>query len=237
MKRALALLLGLMFAADAHAARVAVMYFKYTGSDEALAPLGVAIAEMVIRDLNDGSGRYTVVERNELQAVLSELDLGHSAYADQASAVKVGHLLSADYLVLGSYEMTPAGLRVDARIVDSETGVLIGQYGAFDKPKRFATLEADLSAALKASLDAKAATEPVGTSTPSRSERATAPEATPRGIARPDPQAVDAAVAFGEGLIHLDEKDLPRAREAFERAVTADPSLEDARAALEGLEL
>lgn len=56
-------------------------------------------------------------------------------------------------------------------------------------------------------------------------------------VVTPDPDAVDAAVAFSEGLILLDGDDVPRAREAFEQALAKDPNLEEARAQLAALEL
>ncbi|HJN78204.1 MAG TPA: CHASE2 domain-containing protein [Myxococcota bacterium] len=45
------------------------------------------------------------------------------------------------------------------------------------------------------------------------------------------------ALAFSEGLIFLDDKDAPRAREAFEKAVAADPNLQPAKDALAALEI
>jgi uncharacterized protein YegL len=48
------------------------------------------------------SKRFTLVERNDLQALLQELELSLSAIADPESAAKLGKLLGAEYLILPS---------------------------------------------------------------------------------------------------------------------------------------
>ena len=53
----------------------------------------------------------------------------------------------------------------------------------------------------------------------------------------PDAQTLEAAVAFSEGLIHLDRSDVPRARESFQQALAADPQLDAARQALGTLDI
>ena len=52
-----------------------------------------------------------------------------------------------------------------------------------------------------------------------------------------DADTVKAAVAYSEGLIFLDHKDTTRAREAFEKALVADPKLAAARTELAALDL
>ena len=44
-------------------------------------------------------------------------------------------------------------------------------------------------------------------------------------------------MAFSEGLIALDKKDVGRAREAFETAIEANPNLDLAKAELAGLDI
>ena len=99
----LATLLCLVVARPASAAdsRVAVLYFENQGNPE-LEPLKVGLAQMLISDLT-GTPGVAMVERTQLQAILNELELGHSGKVDPETAARVGKLLGAEYMVLGTY--------------------------------------------------------------------------------------------------------------------------------------
>jgi curli biogenesis system outer membrane secretion channel CsgG len=100
---------------------VAVLYFDYQGKNEELSVLKKGIAQMLISDLS-ASAAFTVVERDRLEEVLAELKLGQTKAFDPASAAKIGELLGAKFLVLGGYFDVMGTLRVDARVVEVETG-------------------------------------------------------------------------------------------------------------------
>jgi hypothetical protein len=54
------------------------------------------------------TNRFTVIERKRIQSAISEQNLGSSDRINQASAVKVGQLLGADYLIIVAVnEWTP----------------------------------------------------------------------------------------------------------------------------------
>lgn len=237
---------------QARAGAVAVLYFENQGQPN-LEALKVGLAQMLVTDIKS-SGDVDVVERERLQEVLDELELGHKGVVNEATAAKVGKLLGAQYLVMGSYFEMMGTLRIDARVVDVETGRIVHAYGANDATAKFLTIEKDIAGSLSTNLadlthtsrsqtrttptDVRSeAAPPAATGTPSGSSgtaSATTPIAT---TIAPDPKAIDAAVAYSEGLIHLDQKDLPRAREAFERAVAADPQLDAAKAELARMQL
>jgi hypothetical protein len=48
---------------------------------------------------------------------------------------------------------------------------------------------------------------------------------------------LDAALKFSDGLIALDQHELPRARASFEAAIAADPRLDAAKAQLASMDL
>jgi hypothetical protein len=56
-----------------------------------------------------------------------------------------------------------------------------------------------------------------------------------RAVAAAHP--LDAALALSEGLIALDNHELPRARDSFQKALADDPRMEAARTQLAALEL
>ena len=109
--------------------------------------LGRAAADELATQLVQ-TGKYTVIERAQLDAILREQNLGASGAVTAATAAKVGKLLGVQLLLTGSItafsiKRTSIGLRgiggsysnaeskVDARLVNTETGevmiVAVGQ--------------------------------------------------------------------------------------------------------------
>ncbi len=159
LRRAL-LLLGLaLMPALAHAGpdTVAVLYFHNQGNPT-LEPLKVGLAQMLITDLQQAAvarpqpGRWTVVERSQLQALLDELELGHSGVVDADTAARLGKLLGAEWLVLGSYFELMGTLRVDSRLVKVETGEIAFAAGVDGGTADFRRMEGELAAGLATAL-------------------------------------------------------------------------------------
>jgi TolB-like protein len=243
-------------AGAAEPTKLAVMYFESSASDPKLDMLRLGLAQMLITDLS-GSGRYDVVERSRLNELLAELELQRTDAVDPDTAVKAGKLVGAHYMVLGSYFELMGTLRVDARVVDVETGQLVS-VGATGTTATFLDLEKQVAKALEGAIaDAEARrVERGGAARPDKGEAPPrtrgAPTESPAPASEPTPasplptpaptpaptQAADplgAALAFSEGLDLLDRKDLARARARFERALELDPQLADARAELAAL--
>ena len=109
--------------------------------------LGKAAADELATQLVQ-TGKYTVIERAQLDAILREQNLGASGAVTSATAAKVGKLLGVQLILTGSItafsiKRTSIGLRgiggtysnaeskVDARLVNTETGevmvVAVGQ--------------------------------------------------------------------------------------------------------------
>jgi len=134
-------------AAAAEPATVAILYFDYDGKDDELAMLRKGLAQMLISDLL-GTPAIRVVERDRLQEVMTELKLQATTKIDATSAVKAGKLLGARYLVVGGYFDVMQAFRVDARVIDVETGKVMFSAGANGKPDEFLTLEQKLAGEL-----------------------------------------------------------------------------------------
>lgn len=110
-------------ASDKPLAPVAVMPFKDLTNDPELAWLSVGIAETMTVDLRKGS-QLQVVERDQLNHALAELKLQGLKPTDESSASKLGKMVGARTVVLGSYQAVDRQLRIVARFVDVETGVV-----------------------------------------------------------------------------------------------------------------
>lgn len=64
-------------------------------------PVGQGMADMLVTELVK-SGKYKVIERKELEKIISEQQLGQSAMVTTESAAKVGQLLGVEIAIIGS---------------------------------------------------------------------------------------------------------------------------------------
>lgn len=96
---------------------VAVMTFRYTGSDSAFRPLERGLAALVVTDLSRVR-QLRVVERARLEALLDELQLARSDRIDVATGARSGRLVRAAEVVQGQFSIGPSSqLRMDATVV------------------------------------------------------------------------------------------------------------------------
>lgn len=103
--------------------------------------LGRAAADELATQLVQ-TGKYTVIERAQLDAILQEQNLGASGAVTSATAAKVGKLLGVQLLLTGSItafsiKRTSIGMRgiggsysnaeskIDARLVNTDTGEVV----------------------------------------------------------------------------------------------------------------
>jgi TolB-like protein len=133
---------------------VSVLYFDNNTNKSDYDVLRKGFADMMVTDLVAWDG-VTVVERDRLEAVLNELKLQQSKAFDKATAVKVGKLIGAQYLVTGSLLLQGDKLRIDARMISAEGGKDVTAASVTgDKDKVF-DLEQDLVTKLTGGIDAK----------------------------------------------------------------------------------
>lgn len=162
-----------------------------------------------------------LVERGQLQNLIKEQQFGQSIYADEASAPKLGKLLGATVVVLGSYQKVGEQLQANVRFVDVETGKIDHQRAAqvqgrfeqiFDLQKQLAT---ELVTQLKV-------------------------QAKPAELAQMDnilkaTQSTEAYKLYNEGLQHFrmsDSLSIEKAIESFKQALERDPKYSLALAGL-----
>lgn len=126
---------------------VAILYFDYDGSSEEMGFLRKGLTQMLVSDLSDVS-EIDIVERVRLQDAIEELELNRTNKIDQSSANRIGKLLGARYLVMGGYFDIAGTLRMDARVVEVETGKIVTSIGKHSKAADFMDLEQYLAAEL-----------------------------------------------------------------------------------------
>jgi TolB-like protein len=152
---------------------VAVLAFDNRSGRPDYDALGQGLAAMMTTDLATVK-ELRVVERERLADITREIDAQRSARFDSTTAVRVGRLAGAQFLVTGSLAAVDPQLRLDTRVIRVETGVIVktaqvtGRVEAFlDLQQRLVKqLVRDLDIALsperEAQLDARVANNGIG---------------------------------------------------------------------------
>lgn len=120
--------------------RIAVLYFENQSPDKKeLDPLAKGLCSMMITRLG-AKTQYDIVERERIESVLNELNLTRSSMFDQREVAQIGHLVGTRQLVLGSYFQLLDVFRIDARVVDVESGMTMAAVGVEGRPDDFSSL-------------------------------------------------------------------------------------------------
>lgn len=85
--------------------------------------------------------RFNVVDRVNLDSILKELKLSALKLTDPSTAVKVGKLAAAEAIVTGSIIESKDNIEVVARIIDTETSVIMDSENVFIANKELGEVE------------------------------------------------------------------------------------------------
>jgi len=173
--------------------------------------VGEAIRETVTTDLR-AVGGLRVVERDQLDAVLAEQKLQGAADVDVPRAVTVGKLVGATLIATGAYQRVGNDVRLTARFVDVQSGVVVGSAKVDGAAGDFLALQDRITAELARS---------AGFSVPAR-RRPRLGGAALRGVE-----------LYGDALLAHDDE---RRHELLRQAITVEPQLEYAVRDLDDLE-
>lgn len=236
--RQLGLVLGLCVGFVSNAAQaekvapgVSILYFDYTGQNDQLKVLKKGVAQMLISGLTPVATNCRIVERDRLEEILKELDLGKSGKVDAKTAAKVGKLVGARYIVMGSFFDLFGTLRIDAKMVEVETGVILGSASGQGKLDDFFSVYEGLVGKLGEMLKVKAK--------PMESEKGKVKKAKrkPRKRAARVPKKLKTATVleYSKALDAKDRGDKAAAVKHLKAAVKAQPDFEAATLDLNAL--
>ena len=107
---------------------IAVLPFDNSGSygqdKENFDALQKGIAGMLISELA-ANPAARVVEREQIQSLLEEQNLGAGGRVDPQTAAKIGKLVGARYVITGTFIDFYGDFRVDLRLVNTETSEIV----------------------------------------------------------------------------------------------------------------
>ncbi|MCC7000667.1 MAG: tetratricopeptide repeat protein [Gemmatimonadaceae bacterium] len=193
---------------------IAVPPLRFTGPDTALAPLERGLAELMISDLSKAPS-LTVVERDRMQALADEIRLGESGRVDAATAVRAGKLIQAGSIVSGTIIQQGSTLRLDALLVNVQTGGTGAPASSPGTLEQLFDMEKNVVFALFDQLRIQL--------TPAQRQ----------AIQRRPTNNLQAFLAFSRGLQASDAGRLDEAARFFENARSLDPSFSLAGARLQ----
>ena len=104
---------------------LSVLYFENLSGQQRFAGLRKVFAELLVADLSGVSG-LTLVEREQVEKVYKEIALGQSGAVDETTAPKIGGMLGARYLLTGNYTADRRTIIVQYKLIDTQTGVILG---------------------------------------------------------------------------------------------------------------
>lgn len=228
-------LLALLAApAEAQPRRVAVLDFANTTKDASVDWLGPAAAETITTKLN-AIRALQLVERLQVYKVLDEQKLALSDLVDPSQAVKLGQLLGAQQVVLGSHAVFGGTVRFAARFVDVTTGAIVAtsQVNGVLDPRNPDGLWAALDQLAQAAINSLNTRVAIVQGTPQLAPVSAAQriEPTPEErarFARAPSVSLSAQEAYGGGLNAFKRHQFAAAARALERATALDADNADA---------
>ena len=195
---------------------IAFLHFDNASIEDAekWQPMTIGLPAMLAGDFYE-LGMLKVVERARIEAILDELKLSEKQYADPQTAVRVGKLVGAHVLVFGTLmQLDGRNMRIDARLVQTETGELIGAVKVDGRPNNIMKLEQELVQKLAAELEVEL------------DDQAKAK------LLEPEGPPVEATLAYYNGLLHEDQGHYAEAFAAYRKATKLYPGYKDAEAKL-----
>jgi TolB-like protein len=105
--------------------RIAVLDFEESSEFSRQNRLGYAFSEMVSTYLIENGKPLRVVERKQLDSILTELELRLSGLLEGEEAADMGQLIGVDLLLLGSIVEVGDHFSVSVRLVETDTGQAI----------------------------------------------------------------------------------------------------------------
>jgi TolB-like protein len=104
--------------------KVAVIEFQSLNDEAQRDNLGKIVSEILTTSFVN-SESFKIIEREQLQKVTKEFELSQTGIIDTSSAKQIGKILGADAIVTGAVIMLGRRLRLDARIIDVASGIIL----------------------------------------------------------------------------------------------------------------
>lgn len=221
MKRAiliasiLSLLINWVFAEQN---RIALSDFTIQSDNSKLKYMGRGISELIAIELSKSTG-IVLIEREQRVELLKEMEISLSDMADSATQIKVGQMLTANYLVFGEIIDMEAEIIVSLRMTDVETTEIVWRDKMIEKISNYEYISGYFASAILEYFDAK-----IDTTTVAKVEEK-------------QEKNEEAIISFSDAIYYYDEDEKEQAKKELEKAKAIDPENEAVRIYLNKLVL
>ncbi len=140
---------------------IAVLYFENNSivDKDKLDPLKKGLADMMITEMSKIKG-IKVVERQRIQSIIEELNLNETDMIDKTTTQEMGKLLGAKVMLFGGFSnLFNDKLRIDVRLVRTETGETLKAEEETGELDEFLTMLQSLVKKIASDLDIKLSSE------------------------------------------------------------------------------
>ena len=197
---------------------IAVLPFNNGGSygqqKEDFDALERGIAGMMISELS-ANAAARVVERQEIQKLVDEQNLGAQGRVDAATAAKIGKLVGARYMVMGTFVDFYGDFRVDVRLINTETSEVVKTESEVMQRDHLFDIIRNISARLMKDANLPALTR----------------QASDQRMSRQVP--TEALTYYSRALLYQDRGQKDKAVEMFNKALTIFPEYAEAQDGLQ----
>jgi len=205
--------------------------------------VGKGIAELLINDMSNNPN-VKVVERDRIQALVTEQNLTKAGSIDAQTAVKLGKLIGAQYMIYGGFMSNGQGTYVlTGRATNVETGAITNPVKITSKGEDVLALINELSMKLNTEMKlpalrvGEASPAPAAQSVPAaktsvaEAKPAAAPktEAKPASKAAPVKMDMRSAMLYSKALEAEDAHQPKQAADLFRQVVAKFPTFESAK--------
>jgi len=210
------------------------------------------VQDLLITDLA-ANAKIRLVDRARLQDLLAEQNLVKSGAVDQATAIRIGRMLGAQYAITGGFITDGrTQTRLDSHVIDMETSQISNPQSVSGKTDDVLGLIAQLSTKVSGNLslapkpgaerksgeDGKASTQSGATAPSPAAKAAVAAENFAHAPAKPEAlKSVKLDVAtmkiYSNALDEMDKKNYPKAKELLTQVREKFPDFEPAKRSLD----
>jgi len=189
--------------------KISILPLKNNTQNSKFDWISMCIPDMMISDISKFK-TFQIIEKKDLNSIYQEQYNSNSDEFNDEQAIKIGNLYTSTHIITGNYYLIDNKIRIDLKVLNLETGVIVTSVGLTSSNEELLTSEKVLVKDLLTNLG----------------YQLTEPE---KNLLYQIPtNSIKAVESFYNGLIAENEKNVIIALDSYENAKNYDPNYVDA---------